>query len=672
MIENKENKDANESEDFINEQNTIFDFNKLFKAMNQKFNKTVCRLKINGKKNEKQIFGTGFFCSIPSKHMKVLLTNNHLINDDFLKDQKELDFSICLKEKEENKKINLELERFKFTDSVNDFTIIEILDEDEIDDFLTFDENFIKDNNLLDKEVFALQYPREKGISISFGKILEYKPDNSLIYDIGTDKGSSGCPIISVNDLTVLGLHKAGGHKNIKNKKNIGIPLNIIIDKIPLKEYSEENIIKCQFDIKKDDVKREVKIYNKEENIMNSLKEVVISEEEIIDGTYKFKNEGKYFIKYYFKDSAEDLSEMFSNCQSLTKVNLMIFPKNNIKNISKMFDGCKSLKEVNFSLFNTENVINMSNLFRNCKDLEKINFYSFKTNNVQDMSSMFQGCTSLTNIDLSLFNTSNVGNMSSMFQGCTSLPKIDLSSFNTSNVDKMSSMFQGCTSLPKIDLSSFNTSNVVNMSSMFQGCTSLPKIDLSSFNTSNVVNMSSMFQGCTSLPKIDLSSFNTSNVVNMSSMFSSCSTAKEINLSKFNTKNVTNMSFLFKECKSLKTLDLSSFIINNVMDMSYMFSECTSLKNINLSSFTSNNNIVDMSYMFNECKSLKLINLSSFNTNKVKNISYMFNRCISLIKLDLSSFNAENYKALGLFSGCSSLKELICEDKIIKKKFETK
>ena len=236
MNKDKENQNIKESDDFIKEQNTILDLNLFFKAIKQNFHKAVCRLKINDKENQEQIFSTGFFCVIHSKHRKVLLTNNHLINGDFLKYQKELDFSICIKEKEENKKINLELERFKYTNAEKDFTIIEILDEDEIEDFLTFDENFIKDNNLLDKEVFAFQYPREKGISISFGKILKYKPNNFLIYDIGTDKVSSGCPIISLNDLKVLGLHKDGGQNNTKNKKYIGIPLNIIIDKIPLKK----------------------------------------------------------------------------------------------------------------------------------------------------------------------------------------------------------------------------------------------------------------------------------------------------------------------------------------------------------------------------------------------------------------------------------------------------
>ena len=39
------------------------------------------------------------------------------------------------------------------------------------------------------------------------------------------------------------------------------------------------------------------------------------------------------------------------------------------------------------------------------------------------------------------------------------------------------------------------------------------------------------------------------------------------------------------------------------------------------------NNVKNMVGMFSGCSSLKELNLSNFNTNNVKNMGYMFSRC---------------------------------------------
>ena len=83
------------------------------------------------------INGAGFFCHIPLKKIKVFITNNHIINQEFLDKEKKLILFI-----ENNKKeINLKLFRFKQTNELLDFTVIEILKEDNISNFLELDEN---------------------------------------------------------------------------------------------------------------------------------------------------------------------------------------------------------------------------------------------------------------------------------------------------------------------------------------------------------------------------------------------------------------------------------------------------------------------------------------------------------------------------------------------------
>ena len=78
-----------------------------------------------------------------------MITNNHIINEDYLKDEKEI---ICIfedKEKTTEKIINLESNRYKYSDKKFDVTLVEILDGDFIDHYFEVDENLIKDKEFL-------------------------------------------------------------------------------------------------------------------------------------------------------------------------------------------------------------------------------------------------------------------------------------------------------------------------------------------------------------------------------------------------------------------------------------------------------------------------------------------------------------------------------------------
>ena len=192
--------------------------------------------------------------------------------------------------------------------------------------------------------------------------------------------------------------------------------------------------------------------------------------------------------------------------------------------------------------FNTANVTYMVAMFSDCSSLTSLNLSNFNTANVTNMGGMFSGCSSLTSLNLSNFNTSNVTSMGSMFFGCSSLTSLNLSNFNTSNVTYMSGLFVGCRSLTSLNLSNFNTSNVTNMSLMFSGCSSLTSLNLSNFNTSIVTDMGWMFNGCSNLTSIDLYNFNTANVNDMRYMFRNCSSLTSLNLYNFDMSGLTNQT----------------------------------------------------------------------------------------------------------------------------------
>ena len=81
---------------------------------------------------------------------------------------------------------------------------------------------------------------------------------------------------------------------------------------------------------------------------------------------YKFKEKGKYIIKYLFKNNINKIDFMFYECWYLTYVNLSNFNTQNITDMSYMFRDCGSLTNINLSNFNTQNVTNMSFMFYEC------------------------------------------------------------------------------------------------------------------------------------------------------------------------------------------------------------------------------------------------------------------------------------------------------------------
>ena len=200
----------------------------------EQMKKDICKIKIG----EEQ--GTGFFCKIPFPNsynmLPVFITNNHVINEDFLfKDNNK--FTVRIKEEKKEKEIYLN-NRMKYTNKDFDITIIEIYEKDEIKSFLDLDDKIINDiiddtdenHEFVDETIYIIQYP-EGQLSVSYGilqKIFEDKKYN-FIHKCSTRRGSSGSPILNSKN-KIIGIHKKG-----TNKYNIGTFLNS-----PIKEFIKQ------------------------------------------------------------------------------------------------------------------------------------------------------------------------------------------------------------------------------------------------------------------------------------------------------------------------------------------------------------------------------------------------------------------------------------------------
>ena len=129
---------------------TIEDTNLILKQMKN------CICKIENKNGK----GTCFFCYIQdnNKKIKVMITNNHVLNEEILKNIDNI--KVSLNDNKEKKIINIKGRKI-YTSEKYDTTIIEInSEEDKIYNFLELDEDIYDDINIFKNSIYILQYPK--------------------------------------------------------------------------------------------------------------------------------------------------------------------------------------------------------------------------------------------------------------------------------------------------------------------------------------------------------------------------------------------------------------------------------------------------------------------------------------------------------------------------------
>ncbi len=442
-----------------------------------------CICKISNRKGR----GTGFFCLIPfqKKKLTVLMTNNHVIDEEIIKENSTI--SVTINNDKETKNIEIKKKKI-YTSKEYDTTIIEIMKEkDNINDFLDLDENLINGNfNLIKENIYIIHYPKnlyEQEASVSYGILYKLEDKYNINHLCSTCHGSSGSPIIKMSNNKVIGIHNQASKNNDNNselhKNCIKLDFNYgKVLKAPIIEFLEKygyikkksNIIDLTIKIEKKDIDKEI----------------------------------------YFLDN-----------------NNGCYDENNVK---RYHDYLKELNENNVNLYIDDKKYNYQKYFIFNKEGEHYIKLELQTK-IKDCSFMFFGCKNIISIDLSSFDSSETTNMSGMFSCCHNLTSLNISNLNTEKVTNMISMFAFCNNLKNLDLSDFNTNNVTNMKNMFYHCENLLNLDLSSFNTEKVIYMNYMFSDCINLINLDLSSFCNDNLKDKKSMFSLC---EKLNLIKVN------------------------------------------------------------------------------------------------------------------------------------------
>ena len=193
----------------------------------------ICKIKI------REASGTGFFCKIPlgkNESLNVLMTNYHILDEKYYEDNKEI--HLLLNDEKEAFAIDLLTERKTYFNKEYDIAIIELKEEDGIKNFLELDDNLFKEKEKVfyeGKSIYVLQYPYGRNAYVSYGLSINIEK-NDIKHTCSTENGSSGSPILNLENNKVIAIHKEAGLSNFNFNKGTFL-------KFPLNNFMEEQNI---------------------------------------------------------------------------------------------------------------------------------------------------------------------------------------------------------------------------------------------------------------------------------------------------------------------------------------------------------------------------------------------------------------------------------------------
>ena len=590
--------------------------------------KSICRIDLSNLK------GTGFLCQIKipnSTSINVLITCHHVLNENLIRIGNKINISL------NNEKlkfiISIDKSTFIYTNKKYDITIIEIKMRHFCCKnyflFLEIDVD-INDKNskqiYKDKDLVVFHYERGEEVKYSIGK-LQKTNSEYFLHCCTTKKGSSGSPILMLEDYKVIGIH-VGGYESEekKEKSNAGIFIEEPIDDF-IKKYDRD--LHSSKNKKKENI---IRVYTTKDKLIYLIIIILIV---ILVAT-------AIFLIFLFTTKSKDndnpgneMNEYIDENNSITILykkqvdqfgSITIFGDDFVE--SNVFSCKIYYNGKNYSLRNTFSISDMN------KNDTILKIQLTEINNIKAIKGMFKGCTALISLpDISKIETTNIIDMSEIFHGCKSLSNLPPSlNWNTEKVVNMSYIFYECESLTSLpDISNWKTNNVKDFRGIFFGCSLLKKLpDISKWSINKINSITRMFSSCSSIVSLpDISNWNTSNVVDMSDIFSGCNHLSSLpDISKWKTDKVENMEGMFYLCKSLVSLpDISKWNVSKVINMKAMFYECESLQSFpDISNWNiTNNPNVNTKDMFYGCKFD-----NPLKSNNSNNLRYLQNISITI------------------------------------------
>ena len=350
-------------------------------------------------KGNEDKYGIGFFCSLKchDKYIYVLITNYHIINENYLKNYNYIDVLI------NQKLIRIRINSIYYLDKQLDLSVIEIKENEEVK-ILELDENIYKEESEIYLNKESIYIINDNNVSYS---IINNISKSEFIFHCNINNNSYCYPIFNLTTNKLIGIYKKNFncfHKGIFFKyiimkleyiifnNEINILINIDDTDINNKIYFLDN------EYIENDIKRSSHNNLKELNELNTELYIKKENKEKKEKYKKYfipEEKGIYNIKLKFNINLTDCSYMFAGCEKIINMDLIKFNTKYVKNMRYMFYGCQNLKSINLYSFNTINCMDISHMFEECKNLEYLDLSSFRINNIKYMNNMFVNCFKL-------------------------------------------------------------------------------------------------------------------------------------------------------------------------------------------------------------------------------------------------------------------------------------
>ena len=310
--------------------------------------------------------GTGFLCILPYNNIKLLITNYHIINNKYIKNNKAI--KITFNDDTEERDILLTENRKIFFDKENDTTIIEIKDNDNIKHFLELDDKLFNSHSELfyeNNSIYVLHYPKLNKSSVSYGLIKKFN-DNNINHTCNTESGSSGSPILNLANNKVIGIHK---ESSLKYNFNIATFL-----KVPLNKFmNESQNYTNNTEYNKNQIYSDVELINKFEKIEKKI--------------------FQYFKKRFNLEITGNETKLDLNNKNIIDSELKLLCKirfNNLEELNLSYNNIsdfesikylKNIKSIDLSYNNIDSVKSYTEILKNNIKIQKINLFNNKMNN---------------------------------------------------------------------------------------------------------------------------------------------------------------------------------------------------------------------------------------------------------------------------------------------------
>ena len=403
----------------------------------EQMKKVVCKIK--NKNGE----GIGFFCYIPfqNKKLPVLITSNHLIDQNTIKENKIL--SINLNDGKEYRNIELFGNKSIYTNKNYNITIIEIFPAiDKINNFLELDENlFLNNNNTnnnikqFNETIYILQFSKienAKKISVSYGLINYANNDERRIF-CNSGEDSFGSPILKLSNNKILGIYNQGD-SNCNLNKNTNL-------KSAICEYLNNlNMLKINNNLISANIRNENKLPEINQTMLGP--EAGEGEEYIDKNLNETINKGPEIRQTMLGPETQEESQLIvnKNENSLSMQNNQVI--NNSQNIMNNSNKNNVILINNIQINNNNNIINKNkeisqnnsnqNILNSHKD-ENEKHYKNKTNN-EDFADNLNINTEVNNIKNQFPNNLKNNNNNSAFPRCNSNWNLNKNMNNNNNI----------------------------------------------------------------------------------------------------------------------------------------------------------------------------------------------------------------------------------------------